>query len=677
MMRKCLLAALLTFVAIFVSKAQKCIVLDEIEKEFKIKKEHFYSFIDSSNSLHHFEIEKLEDSLWKLPTSLLANKSEITYWIKFCLENKNSNQEKYVIEVFDWQIQEFELYSQNKSGKYISQKKGSTDGFKQRDYKTFNLIFELDADYEGARTFFVRVKTKRHGSLDFRIRKAAFSTSYAVSEYFFLGVFYGFVLLMLALNIFLWASTRENIYGYYVLFIMSLAFQSSLIDGTGFQYLWNHSPEFVYYSLDLSKLLVLGTFFIYVSEMLKLQFYKFWNIAWLSSLLFYALWHLAYISGWFELKFNGWFLMIPYTSTLAVVFNGVFNKQKDKSYQLFLLGVCCFYLGILFIQLRDMGNTQWLMLYESFEIIANYSVNIAILIELVLFSFALSHRFALQKNAEILANKKLIDELQKNESLKEELNKTLEEKVDLRTKELQEKSSKLEMLFIELENLTSVVAHDLRTPLNRVKGLSELVKLSGDLNDEQHKMLEMIFKTLKESEQLINNILELRISESSSQIEFSNVNVDYLFEKIKLGFFQDLERKKIKLLIENNTGIVFSSNEAILTRVLENLVSNAIKFSKPFTNIFLTARQTDDFVEIKVQDQGLGFDENDLKHVFGKFTKLSSRPTQGESSNGLGLNIVKNLVEKLGGEIKLESEKEKGSVFLLRFFSKFKLNHEN
>ena len=104
-----------------------------------------------------------------------------------------------------------------------------------------------------------------------------------------------------------------------------------------------------------------------------------------------------------------------------------------------------------------------------------------------------------------------------------------------------------------------------------------------------------------------------------------------------------------------------------LNRIVDNLISNAIKFSKKNSSIEVSAGHSSSDFWISVKDYGPGFSENDKAHLFQKFKKLSARPTAGETSNGLGLAIVKTLVDRLKGKIELISEQGKGSEFILRF----------
>jgi signal transduction histidine kinase len=97
------------------------------------------------------------------------------------------------------------------------------------------------------------------------------------------------------------------------------------------------------------------------------------------------------------------------------------------------------------------------------------------------------------------------------------------------------------------------------------------------------------------------------------------------------------------------------------------LISNSIKYSKNGKSIFVSVGETNSEVQIKIKDEGEGFSQEDLKNLYKPFVKLSSLPTAGESSSGLGLTIVKRFVELNNGEISLESEKGKGSTFTITF----------
>jgi signal transduction histidine kinase len=112
---------------------------------------------------------------------------------------------------------------------------------------------------------------------------------------------------------------------------------------------------------------------------------------------------------------------------------------------------------------------------------------------------------------------------------------------------------------------------------------------------------------------------------------------------------------------------IILSDRQFMTRIVENLLSNAIKYSPAGKNTWLSLQEEKDQVQIKVKDEGVGIAKEELKNLFTKYSHISAKPTAGEESTGLGLSIVKRLVDELNGKITMESEPGKGSVFTVIF----------
>jgi signal transduction histidine kinase len=106
---------------------------------------------------------------------------------------------------------------------------------------------------------------------------------------------------------------------------------------------------------------------------------------------------------------------------------------------------------------------------------------------------------------------------------------------------------------------------------------------------------------------------------------------------------------------------------SITVQVLENLVSNAVKYSPPGKNIFVRLKKQPSVARMEVQDEGPGLSAEDQKKLFGKFARLSAKPTGGEHSTGLGLSIVKKMVEAMNGKVWCESELGRGATFIVEF----------
>jgi signal transduction histidine kinase len=103
------------------------------------------------------------------------------------------------------------------------------------------------------------------------------------------------------------------------------------------------------------------------------------------------------------------------------------------------------------------------------------------------------------------------------------------------------------------------------------------------------------------------------------------------------------------------------------TQIFENLLSNAVKFSPAYKHIYVQVQEMAEQIQISIEDEGPGFSTEDLTKLFGKFQKLSARPTGGETSTGLGLSIVKKYVEAMQGSIRCESNQGHGAKFVLTF----------
>jgi signal transduction histidine kinase len=108
-------------------------------------------------------------------------------------------------------------------------------------------------------------------------------------------------------------------------------------------------------------------------------------------------------------------------------------------------------------------------------------------------------------------------------------------------------------------------------------------------------------------------------------------------------------------------------DSSIIVQVLENLVSNAMKYSPPGKNIFVRLKKQAQGARVEVQDEGPGLSAEDQKKLFGKFARLSAKPTGGEHSTGLGLSIVKKMVEAMNGKVWCESELGRGATFIVEF----------
>lgn len=265
----------------------------------------------------------------------------------------------------------------------------------------------------------------------------------------------------------------------------------------------------------------------------------------------------------------------------------------------------------------------------------------------------------------------------RNSKKKREINEKLEQQyveIQQQKQEIAEQNEKLAKrnhdlseLNHEKDTLMNIVAHDLKAPLNRINGLSNLVEVEGGLSSEQEKYLGLIKDSTRSGLDLIVDLLDVNSLEVNREPSYSNFNLS-AFLRDRVGSFSHYASiKEIEInLIERNIDDI-SLDREYLARILDNLISNAVKFSPRNSLILISAEKTHGYFVIEVKDHGPGFSPDDKRHLYQKFKKLSARPTAGESSNGLGLAIVKILVDRLDGVIELNSTPGLGSEFTIRF----------
>lgn len=233
-----------------------------------------------------------------------------------------------------------------------------------------------------------------------------------------------------------------------------------------------------------------------------------------------------------------------------------------------------------------------------------------------------------------------------------------------------EKSRLYEQL-LELNSVKNkflgIAAHDLRNPLAVIKGYAGLFLdgLAGPLTDTQRQFLANMNKICQTMLTLVNDLLDVSAIEAGEiRLDLRETDLAAFLEEI-CAFHKLLAKgKRIELKLEVSAGLpVVPMDPDRVTQIVTNLVSNAIKFSRPESVVVLRASAARGAAEISVEDQGPGIPENELPKIFNYFSRTSVRPTAGEASTGLGLAIVKRMVEAHGGRIWVESSVGKGSKF--------------
>jgi PAS domain S-box-containing protein len=232
--------------------------------------------------------------------------------------------------------------------------------------------------------------------------------------------------------------------------------------------------------------------------------------------------------------------------------------------------------------------------------------------------------------------------------------------------ELSIKNEELKSLDLLKNEFISNISHELRTPMNSIKGFAELMYYEnmGKLSTEQKNALSKIINSSQDLEKLIDSLLYVASSRKGG-IKCSLVSLDLrkLLSEITNNVSHDAESKGIRLSLYIDSSLpMIKGDEEYLAKVFWNLLNNAIKFTTSGGNIILSASLIGDKVHISVEDTGIGIPHEQLESVFDDFYQVDGSPTRKYSGTGIGLFISKKIVISHGGDIWLESTKDVGTT---------------
>ncbi len=242
-------------------------------------------------------------------------------------------------------------------------------------------------------------------------------------------------------------------------------------------------------------------------------------------------------------------------------------------------------------------------------------------------------------------------------------------RLSLLNKEVNDRNESLRALNEEKNNLINIVAHDLKSPIAGIIGAAQLMDDMG-LDGEKKEMNQFVVKAARRMSNMVSEILNVEaIEKNIAEIRVRPYNVSSTVEDICNQFSGQAARKEIAIERQIDTDLVGLVDERYINQVVENLLSNALKFSPPKKNVVVRLSKPRDYLTLEVKDEGPGLSIGDKQKLFQRFQRLSAKPTGNESSTGLGLFIVKEFVEKMGGHVGVESELGEGASFFVELQS--------
>ena len=228
----------------------------------------------------------------------------------------------------------------------------------------------------------------------------------------------------------------------------------------------------------------------------------------------------------------------------------------------------------------------------------------------------------------------------------------------------------LEELNIEKNNMLSVVAHDLKIPLGNIQGLVGLLLLDKDkFTVQQLEYLNIIKKVSIDGTGMVNNMLNVHKIESELQkMTLGNHDIVEVVKNVIKSHESLARMNNIDVKIKNSPGsLKIHTDKQYFHQVISNILSNAIKFSPENSTVIIKFENKEYSVVVSIIDTGSGISQTDQKRLFSGYQKITSDKTGEDASTGFGLAIVRRLVEKLDGKIRVDSEIDKGTTMSVEF----------
>jgi len=676
------------------------IVLDNSEVTLDISNK-ISIYTDKTSSLSLNEIRKKEFSQASQQVENLGV-SKSKHWIRIDITN-NGPETAYLLNYPYAITDHVALYFPKISGDYDSTVITENQPFSFRKYKYPNYLFDLFIPVNQTSTFYLCLSSNEQIMVPLVIgKKDAIIETVDVTRVIG-GIYIGILIAMAFYNIFIFLSTRDISYFYYVLHTVLVCLIQATFLGLTFQYLWPNNTWFARESVVLLTCLVsiIGILFMFNFLDIKNNSKKFYPI-YLIYIAMYICIMIMHMSGLYHISYN---ILQILQSTVAIIILSnaiILAKTGQRSAKFYLLAWATLMIGILIYFLKDFG----ILPYSN---VTSYTMPVGSAIEVLLLSIALADKINILKKEKEESQLQVIQALKEKEGLITNQNVVLEQKVAQRTSELETAYKELQDAQMQLVSsekmaslgqLTAGIAHEINNPINFV--VSSITPLRRDICDIKElldKYEEISIKSELESK--LNEISKLR---KEIDIDFVKEEIDMLLKGINDGATRtaeivkslrtfsrvdesDLKRadlneglaSTIVLLTQQWSGKIdlirnFGALPHIecypgkLNQVFMNILNNAIQaiLSHPKPDekgrIEVSSLESSGYIVISIKDNGMGMSVETKKKIFDPFftTKEVGKGT------GLGLSITYSIIEKHGGTIEVRSELGQGAEFIIR-----------
>ena len=360
------------------------------------------------------------------------------YWIRVRIQHNRRSDKKWVLEFFDQTIDSITAYLPDPSGAYRRVMLGDLAGFAARRIKHKNFLIPLDNDHDQTLTYYFRVNARHPVDMLLVLRSVDFLVYYATNEYFLFGLFYGLILLICLYNLLLYGAIREIPYLYLVLYALSVGLYFSSLDGIAYQYLWPRWPQWNEIAYGVFRYLMVLFSLLFTQKFLHTKhraprIHQGLNVIMIARTAYFLM-SLLWFPRWLDHQ------LVDLIPLLASLYAAVYLfRQKYQPARLFMLAYAILTGGVIvkLLLATGLGNI-------GSSVIAYYSINATLLVQLITLSFSLGDKVRIIKHREGRALRRVVEQLEVNAQLQGKVNRELEEKVRERTVTLDQQNAALQ-----------------------------------------------------------------------------------------------------------------------------------------------------------------------------------------------------------------------------------------
>ena len=626
-------------------------------------------------------------------------------WLRFTVANRT--QEPHLkIDITYPILDEIDFFYPGENGQYQMMESGDLRPFAARPYNHQNFVFDLHVPPGGVQTYLLRIQTKEPILVPAYIGTEREVLSKLNKDDLFLALYIGVILVMFCYNLFIFFTTKDWSYFYYIFYIATVGYTQICLQGFGYRYWWHDNAFITSQSVQWGGILSgLGVLlfvknFLHVKTHSRLANKIFWFF-----IIAYSLVIPLCLMGQLSVAYG----IIDLLAISVVVFllvYGIIRARKERLARRFIVAWFVFISSIIIFVLKDVGIIPY-------NIFTSHILLIGSAVEVVLLSFALADKINTYKKEKEDSQAEALRISLENEQLVREQNVVLETRVNERTEELQKANTELNVALVNLKDaqtqlvekekmaslgqLTAGIAHEINNPINFVT--SNIKPLRLDIDDI--KTLLEKYDQVEKSPNMQDAFREVAAYKKQIGIEYIHEEISELLRGIEDGAqrtaeivkglrtFSRLDESDLKSVdlhegidstlvllrnsIPSNVTVIRHYGElpkvecyaGKVNQVFMNIITNSFNAMKSKGNggqtLTITTGLENNNARISIKDTGIGMSQEVKEKIFAPFFTTKD---VGEGT-GLGLSIVFSIIEKHNGRIVVNTAPNEGAEFII------------